>query len=403
MDINQSNQYFDQLNNCLKNYKSAIPYLIIDLDLLDENIKTLKAQIRPKAEYRIVVKSLPSLPLVDYVMHQAQSTNLMVFHLSFLTELIMHCKSDVDILMGKPMPIQSARYFYNHLQNPMQGFNPLTQIQWLIDTTTRLDQYLALAKGFGEKLRVNLEIDVGLHRGGFVDLQDLGKALGLIRDNKDYLIFSGFMGYDPHVVKLPPIVRSKEKALEMANNFYHECIDHLKVKFPSLYHSDLTFNGAGSPTIELHNSDHSPLNDLSAGSCLVKPTTFDIDTLTSYRPASFIATPVLKKLKDTLIPGIEKLKPIMSRLNATNKQSFFIYGGFWKADYWYPIGLKKNKLYGSSTNQTMVNAPPSAEIEVDDFVFLRPHQSEFVFLQFGNILVSRGHTVVDEWKVFGGC
>ena len=33
------------------------------------------------------------------------------------------------------------------------------------------------------------------------------------------------------------------------------------------------------------------------------------------------------------------------------------------------------------------------ELQVDDFVFLRPHQSEFVFLQFGNILTLRNGKV----------
>ena len=33
------------------------------------------------------------------------------------------------------------------------------------------------------------------------------------------------------------------------------------------------------------------------------------------------------------------------------------------------------------------------ELKVDDFVFLRPHQSEFVFLQFGNILILRNGKV----------
>jgi D-serine deaminase-like pyridoxal phosphate-dependent protein len=37
---------------------------------------------------------------------------------------------------------------------------------------------------------------------------------------------------------------------------------------------------------------------------------------------------------------------------------------------------------------------------VDDFVFLRPPQSEAVMLQFGDILVLRKGRVVDRWPVF---
>jgi D-serine deaminase-like pyridoxal phosphate-dependent protein len=36
-------------------------------------------------------------------------------------------------------------------------------------------------------------------------------------------------------------------------------------------------------------------------------------------------------------------------------------------------------------------------IGADDFVFLRPHQSEAVFLQFPKIAVFNGRQIVDLW------
>ena len=290
------------------------------------------------------------------------------------------------------MPVKTAEYYYQTLKTP-NGFSPTNQLQWLVDTTQRIEQYIFLAKKNNQKLRLNLEIDVGLRRGGFSELEDLKKALQLIQSNSKQVEFSGFMGYDPHVVKLPKIIMSKEKAFKKANDFYGKCIYLLKNDFPNLFHEQLTFNGAGSPTIELHHNKNSHLNDISAGSCLVKPTTFDIPTLKKYVPASFIATPILKKMKGTTIPGIEKIKDILNFFNKKNRQSYFIYGGFWKADYYYPKGISENELYGSSTNQTMINSSSNNELKVDDFVFLRPHQSEFVFLQFGNILTLRNGKV----------
>ncbi|WP_033078723.1 hypothetical protein [Thalassotalea sp. ND16A] len=50
----------------------------------------------------------------------------------------------------------------------------------------------------------------------------------------------------------------------------------------------LCFNGAGSPTIALHK-ENTVANELSAGSCLVKPVDFDIPSLTTFTPAAFIA------------------------------------------------------------------------------------------------------------------
>lgn len=395
----KQNDYFSQLTQTLKNYKRAIPCLLLDLDSLDKNITALKTNLKSTTAFRIVVKSLPSLELIEYIMDKSETNKLMVFHQPFLTDLAAKLNSQADILLGKPMPIKTAEYFYENLPKNDLSFNAFQQIQWLVDTEVRIQQYIDLAKKLGQKLRLNLEIDVGLHRGGFANLEALKKGLQLMSSNDQYVEFSGFMGYDPHVVKLPSILRSKDKALSMANDFYHQCKQLLKQDFPNLYHDNLTFNGAGSPTINLHHNEESPLNDISAGSGLVKPTDFDIPTLEDYESVCYIATPVLKKFKGTTIPALENMKGMLDLMDANNKQSYFIYGGFWKAEYCFPNGTKPNSLFGNSTNQTMINIPPKANLEVDDFVFLRPHQSEFVFLHFGNILAIRDGQIAEEWSL----
>ena len=395
----KNDTYFPLLNQALKSHKRAIPCLLIDLDRLDKNITTLKANLKSDADFRIVVKSLPSLDLVQYVMKKAETNRLMVFHQPFLTDLSQRCDDTVDILLGKPMPVKTAAYFYQSFQNSYSQFNPISQIQWLVDTPKRAREYIALAKNINQKLRLNIEIDVGLHRGGVMDLASLAAVLQTIKENRESVTFSGLMGYDPHVVKLPKILRSPKKALHIANHFYNLCKDFIKKEFPDLRQDDLTFNGAGSPTIELHNSDLSPLNDISAGSCLVKPTTFDISTLAEYIPACFIATPVLKKMEGTTLPAMEGLKGFWNFFNERHQRTYFLYGGFWKAEYCYPEGIRQNTIFGASTNQTMLNASADTALEVDDFVFLRPHQSEFVFLQFGNILTIRDGKISGEWKL----
>jgi len=393
-----TNTYFKNLNNTLQNHKRAIPSLLVDLDALDKNTQTLKVSLKKGVDFRIVVKSLPSIELLDYILQKAETQKLMVFHQPFLSAISEHYGSNIDILMGKPMPIKTAAYYYQTLQN-QNGFDPSLQLQWLVDTPKRIEEYIDLAKNRGQKIRLNIELNVGLHRGGFEDLEGLKVALSLMVENRQYVEFSGFMGYDPHVVKLPKILRSAKKAFGMANDFYKNCIQLLQNQFPELNTSDLTFNGAGSPTINLHQNPDSVLNDVSAGSCLVKPTTFDIPTLKDYVPACFISTPILKKLKGTAIPSLERIKALLTLFNRSFKNAYFIYGGYWKAEYCYPKGCSENALFGSSTNQTMVNFPANVELEVDDFVFLRPQQSEFVFLQFGRILVFRGGEIIGEWGI----
>ena len=394
--MDASEEYFRAINQQLKNYKRAIPSLLIDLDRLKQNIERLKTSLQPNTHFRIVVKSLPSFELIQYVMEHSNSNRLMVFHQPFLSDLSGRLDHRADILLGKPMPVRTARYYFQHLPaNP--NFNPYQQIQWLVDTSKRIEEYVALAKQTGEQIRLNLEIDVGLHRGGFGNLASLSDALALIRENQEYVAFSGFMGYDPHVVKLPKFIISEEQAFSDACQYYRACIALLQNEYPELHHQDLTFNGAGSPTLSLHNSTSSPINDLSAGSCLLMPTDFDIPSLADFVPACFIAAPVLKTLPSTFLPGLKPNSWLKRLINGKDLPVAFIYGGYWKATYCYPAGTKVNKLYGQSTNQCLVNLSEESDLEVDDHVFLRPSQSEFVLLQFGALLVFSGQHIEQEW------
>ncbi|MEZ5006632.1 MAG: alanine racemase [Chitinophagales bacterium] len=388
---------FQTLNENLKNYRRAIPELIIDLDAVDKNIEALQKLIPPNSQYRIVVKSLPSVELVDYVMAQASTHNLMLFHQPFLSHISEMANEQVDILMGKPMPVKTVEYYYDTLI-VNNGFDPSKQLQWLVDTDKRINEYIQLAKDKNLTLQLNIEIDVGLHRGGYADLAALKKALQLIEANQEYVTFSGFMGYDPHVVKIPKMIMSADEAFEKVKDYYYACIELLKTEFPSMYHEGLTFNGAGSPTLAYHAKGDSPCNDLAAGSCLVKPTDFDIESLAQFEAACYIATPILKQYENTQLPGGEKMTGILNLWDKNMENSYFIYGGSWMADYYEPPGVKPNKIFGKSTNQVMINASDESKLAVGDFVFLRPHQSEFVFLQFGNILAMRNQEIKEEWS-----
>ncbi|MGT3101485.1 alanine racemase, partial [Klebsiella pneumoniae] len=61
-----------------------------------------------------------------------------------------------------------------------------------------------LAEQRGQTLRINAEIDVGLHRGGFEDPEALGRALASLKGGQP-LQWRGFMGYDAHVAALPDL------------------------------------------------------------------------------------------------------------------------------------------------------------------------------------------------------
>ncbi|MFT6122975.1 MAG: D-serine deaminase-like pyridoxal phosphate-dependent protein [Oleiphilaceae bacterium] len=389
--------YFRKLSEALHHKHYARPTLVIDKNKLIENIETLKAHIYPHYQYRIVAKSLPSIPLLKLVSEISESKRFMLFNEQFLIQVSQEIPS-ADILMGKPMPVEAARFFY---QNKRQSeFSPQDQLQWLIDTPTRLLQYQQLAQQTGQAMRINIELDVGLHRGGIKHDNELIEMIKTI-ESEPLFTLSGLMGYEPHVVKLPG---SAQGHLNAALDIYRQKIKVVESVLGKPLTEGFCLNTGGSPSYQLHTQtpfiESSPCNELSAGSCLVKPMDFDIASLADHQAASYIATPVLKHLSQTEIPGVDGLGSLMSWWNPNLKQSFFTYGGYWKANPISPPGLRINPVYGRSTNQEMLNGSRSIPLKIDDWVFLRPTQSEFVFLQFGNIAVYDNGSILEQWPVF---
>jgi len=379
--------YFRTLNDLLRTQGPGRPVLVIDLDRLERNCARLKASVVSGKQLRIVAKSLPSIPLIRHVQARTGSARVMSFHQPFLNALATELPQ-TDILLGKPMPVRAAETFYRYL-DANGGFNPQAQLQWLVDTPERLAQYAQLARTLGTKMRINIELDVGLHRGGLATPEQLDPLLAGIAAASDHLEFAGFMGYDAHVGKIPSILESRETSHRKSNEVYRGFMARATAINPAFTAEKLTFNGAGSPTFRLHGSE-SPLNEVSVGSALVKPTDFDLGLLEDFEPAAFIATPVLKAMDGLQLPGVGALGDAWALWDRNRRRTFFIYGGKWMAKFASPAGLADNGLYGSSSNQAIVNASHAVNLAVDDCIFLRPTQSEAVLLQFGDIVAVRG-------------
>ncbi len=381
--------YFDALQRALKRADVCQPTLIVDLDRLDANLDVLLADLPPGMAYRIVVKSLPCPDLVAHVRTRTGTERLMTFNLPMLLDFAARFPA-ADQLLGKPLPVAALRRF---IDTAAPG--AIARVQWLVDTPARLADYAAVADDRGADLRIALELDVGLHRGGFEPGAALRDALVRLRDGAR-LTFTAFMGYEPHVAALPRFLGWQRRALAAAWVTYREAISIAADVFDAAVMATITRNAGGSPTYRLYQ-DTTVANELSVGSALVKPTHFDTPLLRAYQPAAFIAAPVLKAVGPTRIPGLESLDALRRAISPATARAFFIHGGRWMADPVDPPRLSYNRAYGRSSNQEMLNGPAATPLAPDDFVFLRPHQSEAVFLHFGDIAVVRDGAIIDWW------
>ena len=387
--------YFLKVQKALTDASIATPTLVIDRARLNANIDTLVGHLPGGMGYRIVAKSLPSLALIDHIRRRADTDRLMTFNQPMLTS-ISQAMPEASQLLGKPLPVQAARNYFDSMGGV--ELPAVENVQWLIDSNERLGQYADLANALRRTLRVNIELDVGLHRGGFEPGADLQRALETIQADEN-LQFAGFMGYEPHIPALPTTLGWRDKALNGAWKKYREALTQAAGLFDERAMRQLTRNAAGSPTYRYYE-DTEIANEISAGSCLVKPTHFDSELLEPHLAASFIATPVIKSLPTTRMPGLEFADGAKRAWDPNYNKTVFIYGGHWLADPVDPPGLSYNSTFGRSSNQEMLNGGPDLDIKADEFVFLRPQQSEAVFLQFGDIAVYEDGEIVDTWPVF---
>jgi D-serine deaminase-like pyridoxal phosphate-dependent protein len=380
--------YFIELSAALKRAGIAQPAMIVDAQRLQANIDAVRNTLKAtKLQLRVVVKSLPAAQLIERIATALKTDRYMVFNGAMLTE--MSARQPLgNLLLGKPFPVMAAEQFYRVMLARGAAF---ADPHWLVDTAERLQQYEQLARNLGRKLKLNLEIDVGLHRGGFGGAEPLRAALVSAKQSTS-LAVTGLMGYDAHVPKVP----GSEGAYRKSQDQYRVAMEVLQNELPGV---DFTFNAAGSPTYSLH-AKSTVANEVSVGSAFVKPTDFDLDTLTQHVPASFIATPVIKSLPSSQVPGLEMLTGTRRILDANTERAFFIHGGHWLAKPESPAGLQYSDLFGRSSNQELLTGSKSVNLRPDDFVFLRPTQSEAVFLQFGDLLVYDGREIVERWPTF---
>jgi D-serine deaminase-like pyridoxal phosphate-dependent protein len=383
---------FERYAAALQRADVAQPVLMLDVDALDANIQRIGNVADDIHQLRVVAKSLPVPALLHRVLTGWQTTRVMTFSVAMLRQIEAEIPG-LDHLFGKPVPVAAARSLWGDDFGAQVGH----RVTWLLDTDDRITQYARLAADLGIEVSVAVEVDVGLHRGGFTR-ETVGAALVRIAGERN-LRFAGLMGYEPHLPVLPRALGIRAKAEKRFNDTYRSAVHSVQQVFGTDVAQNVIRNSAGSKT--LADRARSPLfNDLSVGSLVVKPLDFASVGAPDVAPAMFIATPVLKVIDPLQVPGLGASMPVRWAAAGGARRGVYIHGGHWLAEPVYPPGFGYSATIGRSSNQELLVNRSELDVNVDDFVFLHPHQSEAVMLQFGPIAVISGDEVVEWWNPF---
>ena len=398
---------FRLLNAELKAQQPGAGNGIIDLDALDNNLDTVVKKLGNDFKLRLTAKSLPSIDLLKYLMEKGHTNRLMVFSEPFIAEILTRFDGDsIDMLLGKPLPVEAL--------TRLKAYNGWNNISWLIDTKERLNEYLTFAKRENVKLKLSVEIDVGLHRGGFQTTSELADIIKTLQQNEQYLQLTGLMGYDGHVPHVPFYI-NKATAIQnvfiQAQQCYTAFVDELKKYYSAGFISTLTFNGGGSKTYFYYPQfkNITPVNEIAMGSGFLAPEEFRELLLLGHKPALYLASPVLKKIETAKLPFAEKLTPLIDLWDPNLKVSYYLMGGGWAGEPVAPAGLKKNPFWDSSDkgimnllpNQSLLCSSDQNDLHVGDFVFYYPWEGDGM-LAFKQVILVRQNKIIGRWETYRG-
>lgn len=383
---------FSRYAQALRSAGIAWPVLMVDIDVLDHNSAAVHSVLHAGQHLRLVAKSLPVPDLMRRVLGGWNSNRLMTFSTAMLQQ-IEAALPGMSHLMGKPTPVAALKA----LCGADGGVELAQRVVWLVDTNERVRQYADVANDLQVPLPVAVEVDVGLHRGGFAP-GEISSGLHAIAD-RSHLHFAGLMGYEPHLPALPRALGLRRTAEHAFEDGYAQAIASAAAVFGEEVLNTTIRNSAGSKTLA-ERATSTMFNDLSVGSLLVKPADFAAVTAPATQPAMFIATPVLKVVDQLQVPGFGGSRLAQLGLLRGARSGVYIHGGHWLADPVHPPGFTYSSVIGRSSNQELLVTRERAGVRVDDLFFLHPHQSEAVMLQFGPIAVISGDEVVDWWEPF---
>jgi len=430
-------------------------FAFVDLERLDRNIYAVQSLLpsSPSFTVRIVCKSIPSIPLIRYIndrlndeegdrgkgvgewQEQKRKINLMVFHGSFLYDLIEEFGSQGDYLLGLPFSFSAASHFLSLLSRSSSHskFIELAScVRFLIDTPLRAREYALLAEKFEITLSVSIEIDVGLHRGGARDENEMKEILAVIQENNSFLELGGLMGYDGHCQGNPSQMfigykKAMNNCLNSVNEKYVQFFSVVKNTFPSLSSSSLVLNSGGSTSFPYYKGLSTVINDIAIGSAFLMPGDFDLPPLSPLlTPSLFLAGPVTKIIApSSSISPSSSSSSLPSSLSPVPFLSSSLWGFFqwWNPNYIHavyvtgigmptcptvsPGGLTGNPFWESDDagknifpTQGLYQHGKNTDLVLGDLVFCRPKEAD-AMLGYGNVIGLRPSTRIQEpFKTF---
>lgn len=389
-------------DNRYKNYKSALngtpfPHAILDMDLLDQNIRA-NVKRAGKKTLRIASKSVRSPEILRYLLAaDSRIQGIMAFHgreAVFLADTGFD-----DILLGYPVVEETLIEAIGKLLKKGK------KICLMVDHAAHLDLLEKVGRKIGIVFPVCVDIDLSLNlkflhfgvwRSPITSRDQLYTFIQKLK-NCEQVRVEGLMGYEAQIAglgdKVPgygfknQVIRYlKSRALKKIGWWRKEAVDLLKNQFPTLR----LVNGGGSGSME-STREENVVTEITVGSGFYAPHLFDNYRNFRLQPALMYAVQVVRIPR----PGVY----------TCHGGGYIASGGIEGAKaprVQLPVGARLDIHEGAGEVQTPVFYAGPEPLNIGDPVFLRHAKAGELCEHFNELTLIRDGKITGTAATYRG-
>ncbi len=373
------------------------PFAYVDLDLLDENIRSIAAAAGGK-QVRVASKSIRCVDVLRRIMNaDPVYQGVMCFSAREALHLLRHGFD--DLLLG--YPVWQPEEITALLQLAKEG----RTIVFMVDSIAHVEHIERLAKGAQVQAALCLDIDMSTHYPGLrfgvwrSPVSNWAQAQPVVQRivQSGWVRLSGIMGYEAQIagvgdqapgqwLKNTIIRELKRRSIRVIAERRAEVLQGIEE-----LGLQLDFVNAGGTGSMDSSRLEAGVTELTAGSGFYSPALFDQYAGFQYLPAAGYAVEVARKPHPQIVTCLGGGYTASGAIAVDKSPLPYL-----------PTGLELMPLEGAGEVQTPLRCPDGLTLELGDPVFFRHAKAGELCERFTKLYGISGHAIVAEYATYRG-
>jgi D-serine deaminase-like pyridoxal phosphate-dependent protein len=345
------------------------PALLLDLDALDHNVRTMSEAIRGRGkDWRPHSKAFKT-PAIAHLLRRAGAIGVTVAKVSEAEVMAAGGIDDILIAHLVVGPSKAAR---------LAALQRQADVKATVDHREQLPALSAAAREAGVTIGLLVDVDLGMGRTGVGSAEAAVELARRVAESPG-LRLDGVMGYEGHTLMIPD---PAEKRAAVADAIGRLIAARDAVRAVGL---DCRIVSAGGSGTYQYTADIPGITEIQAGGGIFACRYYtEVCHVEGHRPAiSLLATVVSRPGSDRAILDIGQKSVSQHRTPPVLRD--------------YP----DCPISGLSAEHATVSVDPASELDIGDKVHVIPGYSDFTLVLHDRVLAHRRGRVVAVWDLLG--